>query len=161
MLYDWMHIEWTAGNTTGVRKAVARVQQVTRAYDISMEPLTEQTIDLMLSGPARHRPRRRGLTHRSWVPDRIGDVRSGTQLSERTPHPTAEGVARFTGAAARETEQLIDKLLNGSGTAVRRVLWPAGVDTTRIIARVGRAHSEPSGSGRPTSQRRGRCVRRG
>ncbi|MCX4515951.1 LysM peptidoglycan-binding domain-containing protein [Streptomyces sp. NBC_01619] len=46
---DWMHIEWTAQNTTGVRKAVARVQQITRTYDISMEPLTEQTIDLVLS----------------------------------------------------------------------------------------------------------------
>lgn len=46
---DWMHIEWAAGNTAGVRKAVARVQQVTRFYDISMEQLTEHAIDLVLS----------------------------------------------------------------------------------------------------------------
>ncbi|MCW2874808.1 LysM peptidoglycan-binding domain-containing protein, partial [Actinacidiphila oryziradicis] len=46
---DWMNIEWAAGNTAGVRKAVSRVQQVTRSYDISMEMITEQTIDLVLS----------------------------------------------------------------------------------------------------------------
>ncbi|MFE9968233.1 LysM peptidoglycan-binding domain-containing protein [Streptomyces sp. NPDC005525] len=47
---DWMHIEWAVGNTTGVRKAIARVQQVARTYDISLEPATEQLITLVLSG---------------------------------------------------------------------------------------------------------------
>lgn len=46
---DWMHIEWATGNTTGVRKAIARLQQITRTYDISLEPLTEQIITLVLS----------------------------------------------------------------------------------------------------------------
>ncbi|RPK71496.1 LysM domain/BON superfamily protein [Streptomyces sp. ADI97-07] len=46
---DWMHIEWAAGNTLGVRKVIARLQQVARSYDISLEPLTEQTISLVLS----------------------------------------------------------------------------------------------------------------
>ncbi|MFD8801540.1 hypothetical protein [Streptomyces atroolivaceus] len=27
---DWMGIEWATGNTTGVRKAISRLQQVTR-----------------------------------------------------------------------------------------------------------------------------------
>ncbi|KQZ17655.1 hypothetical protein ASD51_31175 [Streptomyces sp. Root55] len=46
---DWMHIEWATGNTLGVRKVIARLQQVARSYDISLEPLTEQTISLVLS----------------------------------------------------------------------------------------------------------------
>ncbi|WP_329046800.1 hypothetical protein [Streptomyces sp. NBC_01422] len=46
---DWMRIEWATGNTAGVRKAIARLQQVSRTYDISLEPLTEQMIDLVLS----------------------------------------------------------------------------------------------------------------
>lgn len=53
---DWMNIEWGAGNTAGVRKAIARLQQVARTYDISLEPITEQLIDLVLSDrptPAR------------------------------------------------------------------------------------------------------------
>ncbi|MFJ3973238.1 hypothetical protein ACIPYR_34495 [Streptomyces parvus] len=53
---DWMNIEWGAGNTAGVRKAIARLQQVARTYDISLEPVTEQLIDLVLSDrpfPAR------------------------------------------------------------------------------------------------------------
>lgn len=46
---DWMNIEWGAGNTAGVRKAIARLHQVARTYDISLEPVTEQLIDLVLS----------------------------------------------------------------------------------------------------------------
>ncbi|MET7621934.1 LysM peptidoglycan-binding domain-containing protein [Streptomyces sp. NPDC005408] len=60
---DWMHIEWAAGNTPGVRRAVARVQQVTRSCDISMEPLTEQTIALVLSD--RPTPQHAAQTARS------------------------------------------------------------------------------------------------
>ncbi|MER5556153.1 LysM peptidoglycan-binding domain-containing protein [Streptomyces sp. NPDC002793] len=51
---DWMRIEWATGNTTGVRKAIARLQQVTRTYDISLDPLTEQVIDLVLSQEPEH-----------------------------------------------------------------------------------------------------------
>ncbi|MEV6400960.1 LysM peptidoglycan-binding domain-containing protein [Streptomyces sp. NPDC051907] len=46
---DWMHIERAAGNTSGVHKAIARVQHVTRANDVSVDPLTEQTIAHVLS----------------------------------------------------------------------------------------------------------------
>ncbi|MGW2841887.1 LysM peptidoglycan-binding domain-containing protein [Streptomyces sp. NPDC001493] len=46
---DWMRIEWAAGNGPGVRKAISRLQQVARTYDISPEPLTEQTMTLVLS----------------------------------------------------------------------------------------------------------------
>lgn len=46
---DWMNIEWATGNTAGVRKAIARLQQVARTYDISLEPLTEQIMTLVLS----------------------------------------------------------------------------------------------------------------
>ncbi|MFJ2478032.1 hypothetical protein ACIOWI_34555 [Streptomyces sp. NPDC087659] len=49
-----MLIEQAAGNTAAVRKAIARVQQVCRHYDISPEPLTEQTIDLVLSERPAH-----------------------------------------------------------------------------------------------------------
>ncbi|MCX4657333.1 LysM peptidoglycan-binding domain-containing protein [Streptomyces microflavus] len=55
---DWMNIEWGAGNTAGVRKAIARLQQVARTYDISLEPVTEQLIDLVLSD--RSEPARSG-----------------------------------------------------------------------------------------------------
>ncbi|MFF4248923.1 LysM peptidoglycan-binding domain-containing protein [Streptomyces sp. NPDC001822] len=51
---DWMRIEWATGNTTGVRKAISRLQQITRTYDISLEPLTEQVIDLVLSEEPKH-----------------------------------------------------------------------------------------------------------
>jgi hypothetical protein len=44
-----MTIEWAAENTAGVRKAVARVQQVARSYDMSLDTITEQTIDLVRS----------------------------------------------------------------------------------------------------------------
>ncbi|MFJ2154335.1 hypothetical protein ACIOHB_37015 [Streptomyces microflavus] len=54
---DWMNIEWGAGNTAGVRKAIARLHQVAQTYDISLEPVTEQLIELVLSdqsGAARY-----------------------------------------------------------------------------------------------------------
>jgi len=56
---DWMTIEWAAENTAGVRKAVARVQQVARSYDVSLEAITEQTIDLVTS-PDRSEPAHAG-----------------------------------------------------------------------------------------------------
>ncbi|MEU4266089.1 LysM peptidoglycan-binding domain-containing protein [Streptomyces argenteolus] len=55
---DWMHIEWATGNTTGVRKAISRLQQITRIYDISLEPLTEQTMSLVLSDSHQQVPAR-------------------------------------------------------------------------------------------------------
>ncbi|MFJ5218711.1 hypothetical protein ACIP98_28820 [Streptomyces sp. NPDC088354] len=45
---DWMAIEHTAGSISGVRRAIAQVQQVTRAYDISMDPRTEYAITEVL-----------------------------------------------------------------------------------------------------------------
>ncbi|MFF9690478.1 LysM peptidoglycan-binding domain-containing protein [Streptomyces sp. NPDC014623] len=51
---DWMRIEWATGNTAGIRKAIARLQQITHTYDISLEPLTEQVIDLVLSKEPEH-----------------------------------------------------------------------------------------------------------
>ncbi|WP_164835748.1 hypothetical protein [Actinacidiphila soli] len=50
-----MTIEWAAENTAGVRKAVARAQQVARSYDMSLDTITEQTIDLVLP-PDRPEP---------------------------------------------------------------------------------------------------------
>ncbi|MFD8476333.1 LysM peptidoglycan-binding domain-containing protein [Streptomyces globisporus] len=49
---DWMNIEWGAGNTAGIRKAIARLQQIARTYDISLEPVTEQLINLVLADRA-------------------------------------------------------------------------------------------------------------
>ncbi|MER7817128.1 LysM peptidoglycan-binding domain-containing protein [Streptomyces sp. NPDC096153] len=51
---DMMLIERAAGNTAAVRKAVSRVQQICRHYDISPEPLTEQTIQHVLSNRPAH-----------------------------------------------------------------------------------------------------------
>jgi hypothetical protein len=56
---DWMTIEWAAENTAGIRKAVARVQQVARSYDMSLDTITEQTIDLVTS-PDRTEPAHAG-----------------------------------------------------------------------------------------------------
>ncbi|MEV6574844.1 LysM peptidoglycan-binding domain-containing protein [Streptomyces sp. NPDC051577] len=55
---DLLHIEWTAGNTNAVRKTVARVQQMARTYDITLDDSTEDTITRALSQnphPAAHR----------------------------------------------------------------------------------------------------------
>jgi len=59
---DWMTIEWAAENTSGIRKAVARVQQVARSYDISLDTITEQTIDLVTS-PDRSEPAHAGQAY--------------------------------------------------------------------------------------------------
>ncbi|MCY0923429.1 MULTISPECIES: LysM peptidoglycan-binding domain-containing protein [unclassified Streptomyces] len=55
---DLLRIDWTAGNTTAVRKTVARVQQMARTYDITLDDSTEDTITRVLSQdpyPAAHR----------------------------------------------------------------------------------------------------------
>ncbi|MFF3431406.1 LysM peptidoglycan-binding domain-containing protein [Streptomyces sp. NPDC002602] len=55
---DLLRIHWTAGNTTAVRKTVARVQQMARTYDITLDDTTEDTITRALSQapyPAAHR----------------------------------------------------------------------------------------------------------
>ncbi|WP_328965610.1 LysM peptidoglycan-binding domain-containing protein [Streptomyces virginiae] len=46
---DLLHIEWTAGNPAAVRKTVARLQQMARTYDITLDNLTEDTVNLVLS----------------------------------------------------------------------------------------------------------------
>ncbi|MEU0186730.1 LysM peptidoglycan-binding domain-containing protein [Streptomyces sp. NPDC006207] len=46
---DWIAIEQAAGNHSGARKAVARVTEVTRAYDISMDARTEHAIAEVLA----------------------------------------------------------------------------------------------------------------
>ncbi|MCX5174313.1 LysM peptidoglycan-binding domain-containing protein [Streptomyces virginiae] len=46
---DLLHIEWTAGNPTAVHKTVARLQQMARTYDITLDSLTEDTVNLVLS----------------------------------------------------------------------------------------------------------------
>ncbi|MDX3075857.1 bacterial transcriptional activator domain-containing protein [Streptomyces sp. MI02-7b] len=45
---DWMAIEQASGNHAGARKAVARVTEVTRAYDISMDTRTEHAVAAVL-----------------------------------------------------------------------------------------------------------------
>ncbi|MFE5488966.1 LysM peptidoglycan-binding domain-containing protein [Streptomyces virginiae] len=47
---DLLHIEWAAGNPAAVRRTVARLQQMARIYDITLDSLTEDTINLVLSG---------------------------------------------------------------------------------------------------------------
>ncbi|WP_369776302.1 LysM peptidoglycan-binding domain-containing protein [Streptomyces sp. R33] len=47
---DLLHIEWAADNQAAIRRTVARVQQMARTYDITLDSLTEDTIDLVLSG---------------------------------------------------------------------------------------------------------------
>ncbi|MEJ8640165.1 LysM peptidoglycan-binding domain-containing protein [Streptomyces sp. MS2.AVA.5] len=49
---DWIHIEQTAGNTAGALKAATMIQEITRSYDISIEPRTEQTIAQALTSPS-------------------------------------------------------------------------------------------------------------
>ncbi|MDX2851148.1 hypothetical protein PV342_22365 [Streptomyces sp. PA03-3a] len=43
-----MAIEQAAGNHSGARKAVARVTEVSRAYDISMDARTEHAVAAVL-----------------------------------------------------------------------------------------------------------------
>ncbi|MER6198803.1 hypothetical protein ABT234_15745 [Streptomyces sp. NPDC001586] len=47
---DLLHIEWAAANPAAVRRTVARLQQMARTYNISLDGLTEDTINLVLSG---------------------------------------------------------------------------------------------------------------
>ncbi|MEU8942640.1 LysM peptidoglycan-binding domain-containing protein [Streptomyces goshikiensis] len=47
---DLLSIEWAAGNTAAIRRTVARIQQMARTYDITLEDATEHTINLVLSG---------------------------------------------------------------------------------------------------------------
>ncbi|MFE5561826.1 LysM peptidoglycan-binding domain-containing protein [Streptomyces sp. NPDC056544] len=46
---DLLHIECAAGNPTAIHKAIARLQQMARTYDITLDNLTEDTINLVLS----------------------------------------------------------------------------------------------------------------
>lgn len=46
---DLLHIEWAAGNPAAVRRTVARLQQMARTYDITLDSLTEDTVNLVLS----------------------------------------------------------------------------------------------------------------
>ncbi|WP_438307082.1 LysM peptidoglycan-binding domain-containing protein (plasmid) [Streptomyces sp. HUAS TT11] len=56
LLYrDWMRIEAACGNRSGLHTAIARVQQVNRALDVSLEIETEQLINELL-GKHTHTP---------------------------------------------------------------------------------------------------------
>ncbi|WP_030301785.1 LysM peptidoglycan-binding domain-containing protein [Streptomyces katrae] len=46
---DLLHIEWAADNQASIRRTIARVQQMARTYDITLDTLTEDTINLVLS----------------------------------------------------------------------------------------------------------------
>ncbi|MGW2890599.1 LysM peptidoglycan-binding domain-containing protein [Streptomyces griseoruber] len=51
LLYrDWMRLEATRGNRSGLHTAITRVQQVNRALDCSLEMETTQLIDELLNG---------------------------------------------------------------------------------------------------------------
>ncbi|MFE9847125.1 LysM peptidoglycan-binding domain-containing protein [Streptomyces goshikiensis] len=47
---DLLTIEHAAGNDAAIRRTVARIQQMARTYDITLEDTTEDTITLVLSG---------------------------------------------------------------------------------------------------------------
>ncbi|UUU37561.1 AfsR/SARP family transcriptional regulator [Streptomyces sp. NBC_00162] len=47
---DLLTIEGAAGNDAAVRRTVARIQQMARTYDLTLEDATEDTITLVLSG---------------------------------------------------------------------------------------------------------------
>lgn len=46
---DLLHIEWAADNHHAIRKTVARLQQMARTYDITLDGPTEDTIDRVLT----------------------------------------------------------------------------------------------------------------
>ncbi|WP_345173861.1 hypothetical protein, partial [Streptomyces lavendulae] len=46
---DLLHIEWAADNHHAIRKTVARLQQMARTYDITLDGPTEDTIDRVLA----------------------------------------------------------------------------------------------------------------
>ncbi|MBA2949634.1 LysM peptidoglycan-binding domain-containing protein [Streptomyces himalayensis] len=57
LLYrDWMRIEHTAGNRTGLHTAITRLQQINRALDCSLEIETEQLINDLLGGAGSGSP---------------------------------------------------------------------------------------------------------
>ncbi|MGY1583892.1 LysM peptidoglycan-binding domain-containing protein [Streptomyces sp. MN13] len=59
LLYrDWLRIEHAAGNRQGLHTAIARVQQVNRALDCSLETKTEHLINELLNGssPVARKP---------------------------------------------------------------------------------------------------------
>lgn len=47
---DLLNIEWAAGNQAAIRRTIARLQQMARTYDITLDGPTEDTIQLVLSG---------------------------------------------------------------------------------------------------------------
>lgn len=54
---DLLTIEWAAGNDAAIRRTVARIQQMARTFDLTLEDATEDTITLVLSGkPAPTNP---------------------------------------------------------------------------------------------------------
>ncbi|MFF9172445.1 hypothetical protein ACF1B7_36740, partial [Streptomyces sp. NPDC014796] len=56
---DWMRIEHTASNRSGLHTAITRVQQINHTLDCSLEPETEQLINNLLGqqgGAARRLP---------------------------------------------------------------------------------------------------------
>ncbi len=71
---DWMHIEHTAGNHAGLRKVITRIHQIARAYDIDLEPLTEQTINQLLGE----------RTSRDCCPPRTSTVRYAGRRERRS-----------------------------------------------------------------------------
>ncbi|MGW7319626.1 AfsR/SARP family transcriptional regulator, partial [Streptomyces sp. NPDC054865] len=46
---DLLTIEWTAQNTAAIHKTVARLQKMARTYDITLDDITEDTINHVLS----------------------------------------------------------------------------------------------------------------
>jgi uncharacterized protein YfiM (DUF2279 family) len=51
LLYrDWLRIAHAAGNRQGLHTAIARLQQVNRALDFSLETETKQLMDDLLNG---------------------------------------------------------------------------------------------------------------
>lgn len=54
LLYrDLMHIEYTAGNRSGLHTAITRIQQINRTLDCDLETETEQLINELLHGTGR------------------------------------------------------------------------------------------------------------
>ncbi|MBT2611446.1 LysM peptidoglycan-binding domain-containing protein [Streptomyces sp. ISL-87] len=47
---DLLTIEWAAGNDAAIRRTAARIQQMARTYDITLDDATEDTMTLVLSG---------------------------------------------------------------------------------------------------------------
>ncbi|MFF4104302.1 LysM peptidoglycan-binding domain-containing protein [Streptomyces sp. NPDC001903] len=54
---DLLHIERAADNQASIRRTVARVQQMARTYDITLDSLTENAINHALTSPYPHHSR--------------------------------------------------------------------------------------------------------